>query len=160
MKQAEYERRRIDLEAEMEAALDLVRSAYRTQFRALDLVWMNSPENRGGVAVVYDPPQLPRPIALFPAPAAPEPPPPAPKRRSMGELYYQLLDLLPSLPEVFDRTHILAVLQPAPNRSSLYKMLEELRMNEEIERVQAGSGSFPSTYRRKAVPVAESASGC
>ncbi len=41
----------------MEAAIDLVRAAYRTPFRALDLVWMNSPENDGAVALVYDPPQ-------------------------------------------------------------------------------------------------------
>ena len=160
MNQSEYERRRQHLEVELEAALELVHAAFRTQFRALDVVWMNSPENGGAVAIVYDPPRAPRPLALFPAPADPATAPaPIQKRRGISELYNQVLDALDSLPEVFDRTDLLAVLDPRPKRSSLYKILEEMRYAGVIDRVQAGTGTVPSQYRRKDLDSAEPVEG-
>jgi hypothetical protein len=158
MNQSEYERRRQHLEIELEAALELVQAAFRTQLRALDLVWMNSPENGGSVAIVYDPPRAPRPVALFPAPADPalaNVPSIIQKRRGISELYHQVLDALDSLPEVFDRTDLLALLEPRPKRSSLYKILEEMRHEGLIDLVQAGSGTIPSQYRRKDLDSAE-----
>lgn len=153
MNQSEYERRRQHLEVELEAALELVHAAFRTQFRALDLVWMNSSENNGAVAIVYDPPRAPRPVALLPAPA--EEPPPGEKRRPVADLYNQVYEALESLPEVFDRTHLLSILEPRPKRSSLYKILEEMRGEGLIDLEAAGRGTNPSLYRRKGLNSAE-----
>lgn len=48
MDSSEYDHRQRQLAEEEERALELIRSGFRAQRRALDLVWMTSPQNRSG----------------------------------------------------------------------------------------------------------------
>jgi hypothetical protein len=159
MNQAECERRKQHIEGELEIAIEILRAGARAQVRALDMVWMASPENRAPSPLFLDSPLLPavdRRLLAAPEPEegdepeAPPPPPPVRKRRGAAELYYEVFDLLEHLPETFDRTDFLPRLKPRPERSSLYRVLEELRREGWIEVAEIGRGTVPSTYRRKA----------
>jgi len=158
MNQADYERRKQYIEQELEATIELVRAGARAQLRALDMVWMTSPENSAPVPVFLDPPSAPRPAPLLLAPveAAPAAPAaPVRKRRPAAELYYEVCDALEKVPEVFDRTDLLALLETRPERSSLYRVLEDIRRQGRIEVVEKGRGIHPDTYRRKSSSQAE-----
>jgi hypothetical protein len=177
MDQPEYERRQQQLDEEEERALELIRTGFRAQRRALDLVWMTSPQNRSGRAglpgildlasaappppaplatispFASPPPSLPAPAATAPLAPLPPPAPEAPPRRPAAELYNQIFDALERVPEVFDRTHLLPYLQPQPRRSSLHGALEEMCRDKLLRKERSGSGRVPSQYRRLEIPA-------
>lgn len=145
MDEREYERRKQDLESQLEAGIELLRAGARAQRTALDLVWTASPSNpRAGV--------LPFEIPLAQRPAPPPPPPPPPperrKRWGAGQLRAAVEAALQKVPEEFDRTDLLAALGANPDRGSLYRILDDLRLEGAIERLQSGSGQSPSRYRK------------
>lgn len=160
MERKEYERRKRILEGQRSEALALIQAGFDAQLRALDMVWMASP---GSGPLVSLPVEVPQPLLLagsLPAPAEPSQSP-APAKRVWGpaELYNLVFDLLPQLPDEFDRDDVMAALPERPKRSSLYKVLEELHYAGEIERVQSGRGQIPSTYRRKGAGPSRMAEG-
>jgi hypothetical protein len=153
MHQSEYESRKRTLDDQLAAGIDLLRAGHRVQLRALELVWMSSPENSAPVRALA-------PEAPAPPPAPPPPPPPplpptqtprrAERRWGIGELEDAVIEALDRLPEVFDRGDVIAALGERPERSSLYRVLEELRDGGTLEIVRAGNGRVPSRYRRRA----------
>lgn len=171
MDQPEYERRKQQLDDDEERALELIRAGFRAQRGALDLIWMTSPQYRGGLAgvpVIVEPraatPPPPVPFATIspfppasaaPGPASPvlPPAPEAPPRRPAAELYNQIYDALERVPEVFDRTHLLPYLHPQPRRSSLHGALEEMCRHKILRKERSGSGRVPSQYRRLEIPA-------
>src|SRR5262245_22929832 len=103
MNQSEYERRKRSLEANLEEGIELLRAGFRAQMRALDLVWMASPENREPIPVRLEPQAAElAPVSLLPPPPPAPAPPARKKRRPAGELYNQVVEALARMPEVFD----------------------------------------------------------
>jgi len=164
MNQDEYERRKRALAEHHEAAMDLLRAAYRTELRALELVWSSSPENPAPV------PSFPAgferlPLAVPPlAPTiAPAPPPPSPpprrKRSANGALREAVLEVLHRLPSIFERADLYALLDPAPERSSLYREVEELCADGVFAVEERGEGRRPTLFRRVLAPREESPAG-
>lgn len=89
MTRDEYEARKRRLEDELRSGMELLQAAFQTQFRALEMVWMGASG---------EPVSIPQ---AAPAPAA-APPPVAPEakrpRRSVGEVYTDLLTALAEPP--------------------------------------------------------------
>lgn len=146
MDEREYERRKQELERQLEAGIELLRIANRTQRTALDLVWAASLLNprQGG---------LPDQVPLAPAspPRAAETPSrvePRKRRWRPGELRDAVEAVLPSLPEEFDRDDVLRALGVTPVRGSLYRILQDLRLEGEIQEIALGRGRNPARYRR------------
>jgi hypothetical protein len=135
MTRDEYEARKRRLEEELRSGMELLQAAFQTQFRALKMVWM------GASGETASPPQ---------AAAVPPPVPEAkrPARRSVGEVYTDLVAALPSLPETFDRGDICRAIGYEPDRVALYRLLGEL-VQEGTLRVQVrGEGRKSTKYRR------------
>jgi hypothetical protein len=161
--QVQYERWKQHLEAEWEAAAEQIRAGFRSQMRILDQVRTALPEGGGSGPVASSAPPPPRPMAL-PASApgpSPSPPPaasPGPasaaerRRRPPGELLDRVCQALFELPEMFDRSELLAALDPKPKRASLYGVLQNLRSLGWIECMEAGRGTQPSRYRQLEPP--------
>jgi DNA-binding PadR family transcriptional regulator len=58
------------------------------------------------------------------------------------------VDLLPQLPERFDKNDVQRALGFTPSRSTLFRALEELQMEGVIAVETAGSGRTPSKFRK------------
>lgn len=166
MDRSEYERRIRTLDERLEASLELVRSAHRVERRALDFLWMTSAENPAGDSGSF----VPRPSALEPAPALAAPPEPRRPRRGRGsrgparwrsvDLGDQILELLPEMPEVFDRDDFLRrMADNPPERSMLYRVLQQLAWDGQIVMAQPGAGRHPVRYRRVRPEDVEGAGG-
>ena len=139
MTRDEYEARKRRLEDELRSGMELLQAAFQTQFRALEMVWMGASG---------EPVSIPQ---AAPAPAA-APPPEAPEakrpRRSVGEVYTDLLTALPSLPEIFDRGDICRAIGYEPDRVALYRLLRELVQDGKLRVQVRGEGRKATKYRR------------
>ena len=149
MDEREYERRKQDLESQLEAGIELLRAGARVQRTALDLVWTASPSNPRAGVLPFE-----IPLAHCPAPPPPPPPPsPPPERRKRwgaGQLHAAVEAALQKVPEEFDRTDLIQALGFSPGRGSLYRLLEDLCLAGALERLQSGRGQNPSRYRKRA----------
>jgi hypothetical protein len=130
MTQDEYEARRRRLGEELRAAIELAEEGYRARLRTLDLAWQESA------------PGVPLPGL--------EPPAKSRRQRRPGELYAEVLGLLPRLPELFTKEDLAPLLTDPPNRASLYRALQELTWNGVLQQERRGHGTFATTYRQKA----------
>ncbi len=155
MDEREYERRRKELDGQEEAAVELIRSAFRAQRNALDLVWMASPENRsrGGLPLLPPPaPEPPRPSVPpeLPVPVLPPSPPAVPVKRRWrpGELRTAVQEALTKVPEEFDRGDLVAALGVEPERGSLYRVVEDFVRAGWLERALSGTGRTGTRYRK------------
>lgn len=63
---------------------------------------------------------------------------------------------LDRLPEVFDSEDVLAALEVTPERSSLYRVLDELRQEGTLEIERRGGGRYRTRYRRGPKPPSAS----
>jgi hypothetical protein len=139
MTQNEYEHYRRRLDEQLASGIELLKAAHAQQVHALELVWkMGSREEPG------------RATALAPGLEAPSAPaqPSRPSRRRAWELIDDIVDVLPRLPEVFDRGAVIQALGYEPDRSSLFRTLQELAHQGAIVQVSLGGGRTPTTYRR------------
>jgi len=149
MDQTEFERRKRHLEAELEAGVELLRAGFRAQLRALAQLWIASPADGAPLPGVQASP-APQPVAPIPGLQAPNTASaPSQKRRPAGELYNQVLSLLETVPEVFDRRDLLPLLGAPPKRTSLHNVLEELRREGVLATEERGRGAVPTRYRRR-----------
>jgi len=145
MRRNEYEERKQTLDEQLDAGIELLRAAHRQQVRALDLIWMTTAEEDGGVSIPDEIPAV-LPIAAA-APAPVQEAAPTPRRRAW-ELHDEILDALDHVPEVFDRGHICARLGFEPDRGSLYRVFREL-IEEGVLSVHAkGEGRYPTRYKK------------
>jgi hypothetical protein len=90
---------------------------------------------------------VPLSVAPFP-PAAPDPATEAKRRRRPGELYGEVLSLLPQLPETFSKEELAPLFTDPPDRASLFRVLQEMVWNGVLELVRRGRGRDATTYRR------------
>jgi len=134
MTREHYDQRRRQLDTELRAGIDLLESAHRLQVHALDLAWsMLSQE------------PLP-PAAPAASPARPPEKPPAKRRPS--NLLEDLDAAVARLPEAFDRSDVCRELGYQPERSMLYRALQDLVAEGSIAILQGGEGRTPTRYRR------------
>jgi hypothetical protein len=141
MTREDYEEQKRRLAEQHGALLEMVETAHQFQLRALEIVWrMMSGEGSAE--------------SLLPRPAAAAPPPPAPpakQRQKAGELYRHVVAALPGLPEPFTQADVCKAIGYTPDRGSLYRALQDLRLEKRLVVQSGGSGNRPSRYRRVSV---------
>ncbi len=134
MTRNEYEARRRRLDEELRAAMELLKTGHLAQVQMLDLLWKMSTD---GTAV-------PATHATPPTPA----PQRRPRRRGPGELVDEVIHLLPQLPEIFTKDDVVQALAEPADRSSLFRVLQELQASGWFKLDRAGQGRYPTAYRQ------------
>jgi hypothetical protein len=147
MRHQEYERRRRALEQQLQADLDLIRAAYAAKLRALEAVWLHSPEEAPPIETV---PPEPRPsetstTETVPIEAPPEEPVRAPARR--GTLR-ALRAALSGLPELFEKEDVYQALGYMPPRATLYRAFQTLLDEKKVSIARYSEGGTRTQYRR------------
>lgn len=128
------------LQEQRRLGLEWVEATYRHQLRLLELAGSNaSGEER-------NPPAASPPL---PEPARQATPAPPPRRRRAGELYEEVVAVLPVLPDPFDVRDVRAALGYAPDRGSLFRVLQDLREQGHTALHSHGAGSQPERYRKQ-----------
>ncbi|HYN20052.1 MAG TPA: hypothetical protein VE078_03755 [Thermoanaerobaculia bacterium] len=141
MTREEYEARRRRLDEELRVAIELVEQGHRARVQSLDLAWHASASG------------APTPPVEGPAPpAVPELPGKAKRRRRSGELYGEIIGLLPQLPETFSKEELAPLFTDPPDRASLFRVLQEMTWNGVLELARRGRGRDATTYRRAPRP--------
>ena len=128
MKRSEYEQRRRALEETFEAEIATVRAAQQIRRRAFEALWLTDLEEDAPSQV----------------PAAPPSPPPAPPQISDA-----LEEVLPRLPEVFDKNDVVRLLGWNPPRATLFRVLDNLVFSGRLTVKHYGGGRRTKTYMRK-----------
>jgi hypothetical protein len=136
----EFEQRKLHLEEELRAGVELLETAFRHQLRALELV---------RAATGGEIPEVPRPTTRPEAPVlrAPAAPARAP-RLGTGVLLDDVRTALAGLSGDFDRNAVCAALGYEPERSSLYRILQGLVTAGQLSLARPGSGKVPTLYRK------------
>ena len=143
MKHNEYEQRKRILDEQLRVALDLVHAGHRAQLQMLELLWRTS----GGEEEAS---QAAEPSEATPLPESQETAPPPPKqRRAAGELYEDVLEAFPQLPEDFTKHDIHRCLGYEPDRVSLFRVLGTLEREGRIEVKSPRVGRQPAVYVKK-----------
>lgn len=143
MTREQFEARKLRLEEERQAAMDLIQASHDTQLRALEMVWMGF---SGEPATMPSPLPPPPPPAAAPVPvmAAPQKPP----RPHPSQIYQDVTAALLGLPEVFHRNHVCKAIGYEPDRVALYRVLNELVEDGKLSIQVRGEGKKPTQYRR------------
>ena len=148
MTRDEYERHLRRLEEQLRVGIELLQASYRHQAGAVELIWRMT--NGEGVPL----PSLPAETAAVPQVQEDLRPPAAPARlarRGSGDLYNDVLEALPRLPEVFDTRQPRETLGYAPHRGSLHRALQELEKEGLLAVEVLGRGKMPTSYRQTGV---------
>jgi hypothetical protein len=145
MTRDEYERHLRRLEEQLRVGMELLQASYRHQVGAVELIWrMTSGE---GASL----PSRPAETAAVPQAQAAARPPAAqarPSRRGAWDLYRDLCEALPRVPEVFDTNDLRKALGYEPNRSSLHRALRELVDDGFLTLQSHGRGKTPTSYKK------------
>jgi hypothetical protein len=138
MTRNEYEARRRRLDEELRAAMELLKAGHQAQVQMLDLLLKLSTEGTAD------------PAAPDPSPIGPlaEEPARRPRRRGPGELVDEVIALLPKLPELFTKDDVAQSLAEPADRSSLFRVLQELQALGWYKLDRAGQGRYPTVYRQ------------
>jgi hypothetical protein len=148
MTREEYDQRKRRLEEQFRAGVELLEIGYREQVRALDLVW----KARSGEGVAPSSPSIqeaaPPMAQRDEAPPRSAPVAPERRRRGAGELRDEVWAALGSLPEVFDRNQVCEVLGYKPDRSSLFRILQQLTFEGVLAFEKFGAGRVTTKYRK------------
>lgn len=128
MTQSEYEERLRRLEEKRRAGIELVEAGYRAEVAALEQLWAQET----GAAMPAPPPRRRKGARRRP-------------RRTLSE---EVLAVLDQLPEVFTKDDVTRKLGDAPDRSSLFRILDGLVHEGRLKVDSHGSGRYPTTYRR------------
>jgi len=159
MDRDEYERRRRALEELYQADLRFLRAAHESRVRSLEALWLSLDGGAAALPVqsatlLLGPEAAPQPI---PEPALPEPAaapavPPVPDlpavRPRNPNLRTALEEILPALPEVFIKKDVVEALGWAPSRSSIQRVLSEMKRDGFIQFASFSDGRKPSRYRK------------
>jgi hypothetical protein len=124
MTREEYERRRQRLDGELRAGIEALETAHRLQVRALELTWMMISQET----------------------VAPAPPP---AELEDGDHPLSYLEVIARCPDVFDRNDFCRVLGFEPERSTLYRSLQELVQDGTLTVQQRGEGRTPTRYAKR-----------
>ena len=138
MDQAEYQRRRRQLDDELSAGIEMLQEGHRAKVEALDRLWLKADQEAPA-----SPPARPEPIA-------PEPPvaPPPRELREAGELRADVEAALAAVGEEFEKRDLCRALGYSPNRTSLHRVLWNLQGEGLIEVLRHGIGRRATRYRR------------
>jgi hypothetical protein len=138
MTQREYEQHKRRLQEELRVGVELLEAAYHHQLRALEVV---------RIATGGEPAESPRDLEAPAAPIEPPPPPSAPRHRA-GALLEAVRAVLAVLPDPFDRNDVCEALGYQPDRSSLFRVLQELERHGELALDSRGAGKLSTLYRK------------
>ena len=134
MTREEYEERLRGLSEQLEADIAMVRAGHEARVRSLESLWQAAKAGDEKAAV----------------PAAVPAPPDAPREtaRPPGATYNDLCDILPRLPEVFDKRDIVRALGYKPPYTTLLRALESLKESGEI--AEDGGLGYRRSFRKVA----------
>ncbi|HEV7667211.1 MAG TPA: hypothetical protein VGS22_01725 [Thermoanaerobaculia bacterium] len=148
MTRDEYEERKRRIEAHHRFSTELIDAARQQELRALELVWMTTAEGSFGRSL----PPMPSEEATLPSASSASPgkgaPPAKARRRSLWEIVDKVVEVLPGLPDPFDRNDVCQALGYELDRGTLFRMFERLVDERRVKRVTRGEGRIPSQYRR------------
>ncbi|HZF07928.1 MAG TPA: hypothetical protein VFE33_03970 [Thermoanaerobaculia bacterium] len=143
MLQDDYERYRKRLEEQLHADIGLLYDAFHAKLRAYQAMVRS---RSGELAVEPLPPSespVPAPApAVTPALQASRP------RSEPVSVIDALREVLPQLPENFDKLDVLPLLGFEPRRSTFYEALNRLTLEGVIDIVRYAGGKRPAQYRK------------
>ena len=131
MKRSEYEQRRQALEETFESEIATLRAAQQIRLRSLEALWRADPEE-----------DAPPPAPASPAPSAPPTVP-------LSETVAAVEQILPHLPEVFDKNDVVRLLGWDPPRATLFRALSALVSEERLTIERYSTGRVSNVYRQK-----------
>jgi hypothetical protein len=140
LNQAEYQRRRRQLDDELRAGIEMLQEGHRTKVERLDRLWLEA-----GEEAPASPPVLPE--APPPAPVPPEPSP-LRERREAGALRDDVEAALTAVGDEFEKRDLYRALGYRPKRTSLYRVLWDLQGEGLIELLDPGRGGRATRYRK------------
>jgi hypothetical protein len=143
MTRGEYERHKQRLEEELRAGMEMLTAAHHHQLRALEMVWAAT--GKEGAAI---PPPVVMPATPGFVAAPPPATPPQSKRHKAGELFEAVRSALAQVPESFNRNDVCAALGYNPDRSSLYRVLQDLQAEGTLVMKSRGDGNVPTVYKK------------
>ncbi|HEX6903934.1 MAG TPA: hypothetical protein VF789_29755 [Thermoanaerobaculia bacterium] len=145
MTRDEYERHLRRLEEQLRLGIEILQASYRHQVGAVELIWrMTNGEGTPLPSLQAETAAVPQPQAAVPPPAAPA----GPSRRGAWDLYRDIREALPRVPEVFDASHLRKALGYEPNRSSLHRALRELVDEGFLTLRSPGRGKRSTSYQQ------------
>jgi len=139
-----FEALRARLEEQLRADIELLQEAHRVKLRAFETVWRAQAE----VAQMQAPPP--------PAPAALASTTETGSRTEGWSVLFSIQEKMDQIPEVFDKNDIAAALGFMPKRATLFRALDELRLDGWIKDESPSEGRRPARYRKLAQPDSQS----
>ncbi len=163
MRHEEYERRRGALEAQLREDLELLRAGYQAKLRALEMLWLVPPGEALPPAVaVSETLRLNETLAsseTLPETTPPQSetvtPPEPPKEIRRGQVREEIEAAFAELPEEFDRRDVIRVLGYEPPRATLFRVLEQLVMDNWISVASYSTGRSSTRYAKLPGPAEE-----
>ena len=141
MNRAEYQRLRRQLDEELRAGIEMLRTGHRAKVEALEALW-----DEPAVEVPASRPAGTAPaLREEPVPAAPPPPE---GRRTPGEIRAEVEAALAKLREVFEKGDLCRAMGYEPHRSSLHRVIEEMLGDGVLEVESVGAGRRATRYRQ------------
>lgn len=132
MTDPEYEQLKKHLEEQRRIGMELVERAYEAQMRSLEMI--RTLQGRSG------PVALPAPV---PSPATEQS-----RRRTAPEVWHDVCEIFPNLPERFTRRDVCDALGYEPDRGALYKTLQGLAAQGDFAIEATGKGQKGTVYRK------------
>ncbi|HEX9944353.1 MAG TPA: hypothetical protein VGG03_20275 [Thermoanaerobaculia bacterium] len=158
MRHSEYERRRRALEKQLHDDVALIRAGYQAKLRALEMLWLGSPE-ADEVAEVQAPGETQtggETLASGGTQSGTQERDETQENIRMavrGGLVTLVREALPRLPEVFDKDDLAEALGFEPRRSTLSRAIDQLLFDEQIKIEQHSGGRRMTRYRKAAPPA-------
>jgi hypothetical protein len=176
MRHNEYEKRRRALEKQYEEDLELIRTAHHAKLRALEMLWLASTVSPVGGDPRREEQEDEKPLlgetqrpgetretgepqssSEAQVPVEPQVETPGPREQQEkvrlalpGGLKQAIRDVLPQLPEVFDRQELEEALGYEPARSTLVRILQKMWADKELAIEQYSQGRRATRYRKVA----------
>jgi hypothetical protein len=148
MTRDEYEERKRRIEAHHRFSSELIEAARQQELRALELVWMTTAEGAFGRSLPPMPSEEAILLSVSSAPPGRGATPAKAPRRPLWEIVEKVVEVLPGLPEPFDRNDLCLALGYELDRGVLFRLFERLVDEKRVQRVTRGEGRIPSQYRR------------
>jgi hypothetical protein len=142
----EYQERKRVLEEQLQADLELIRSAHRTKLQALELLWLSSAEREAAGSTPPEPQEPPRRESQ--GQNETQAPLETQRTRRTGSAEDEVEDVLPVLPDLFDKDDVIRALGWEPHRATLQRALNRLRIGKQITIEIRGEGRRPTRYRK------------
>ena len=138
MRDNEYERRRRDLEEQLQADLALIRAGHQAKLRTLETLRLADPEEA--------PPDAAN-VTLASAEAPSDSPVPS-RERHRGDALADILEVFPNLPEIFDKSDAIRLIGYEPSRPALHRVWSRLQQDKKIVIETYSDGRRPQRFRK------------